>query len=381
MNTLKMMFGGGADVAQLAEMIRRFGRGEDKILAHITPEEAAMLKEQGGSGTINPMTGLPEFQEDDYGRLLASESDYGAMQSPETDYRAEMLAAEPVGYYGTSQTGYNEALERQDAGLPMTQRQEYDLNFGANTPMFEYTGGAGNLAERVFPYTQAGIEASDIGFGPGQFTAPVSPAQIAGASQAELEGRYPGAFEDENIFQTGERRLGELEALLNRYPRLSRIGGAGVNVIGQALLAQRANRERRAQADAERQRAQPFRQAEAEALARARGEGLTPRQAREMEIIQARARQQLGAANQGAGSAAAGILATQQQRARSVARQESFDEALKMAGIADRYERAAIAAELAADQELAALFGNVLANEIGAATRTQAPQQAPQRRA
>jgi hypothetical protein len=64
-----------------------------------------------------------------------------------------------------------------------------------------------------------------------------------------------------------------------------------------------------------------------------------------------------------------------------VARQESFDEALKMAGIADRYERAAIAAELAADQELAALFGNVLANEIGAATRTQAPQQAPQRRA
>jgi hypothetical protein len=64
MKTLEMMFGGGANVAELADMIRRFGRGEDKILAHITPEEAAMLKEAGGSGEINPMTGLPEFQEE-----------------------------------------------------------------------------------------------------------------------------------------------------------------------------------------------------------------------------------------------------------------------------------------------------------------------------
>jgi hypothetical protein len=64
MNEMKMRMGGGTDIAQLAEMIRRMGRGDDKILAHITPEEAAMLKEQGGSGTVNPMTGLPEFQEE-----------------------------------------------------------------------------------------------------------------------------------------------------------------------------------------------------------------------------------------------------------------------------------------------------------------------------
>jgi hypothetical protein len=341
MNTLKMMFGGGADVAQLAEMIRRFGRGEDKILAHITPEEAAMLKEQGGSGTINPMTGLPEFQE------------YEGPDTPFPDYqpnyREDVLRAETAmpdqGYYGE-----------------MAQPTTY---YGNQQPFTSYGDFAMQEREPSF----------------------LPPDALQEIETAEMEQRAePSPFgrqvpvEDENIFQTGERRLGELEALLNRYPRLSRIGGAGVNVIGQALLAQRANRQRQVMADAERARAQPFRQAEAEALARARGEGLTPRQAREMEIVQARARQQLGAANQGAGSAAAGILATQQQRARSVARQESFDEALKMAGIADRYERAAIAAELAADQELAALFGNVLANEIGAATRTQAPQQAPQRR-
>jgi hypothetical protein len=64
MNEMKMRMGGGTDIAQLAEMIRRMGRGDDKILAHITPEEAAMLKEQGGSGTVNPLTGLLEFQEE-----------------------------------------------------------------------------------------------------------------------------------------------------------------------------------------------------------------------------------------------------------------------------------------------------------------------------
>jgi len=37
------------------------GRGGDTMLAHINPQEAALLKAHGGSGTINPDTGLPEF--------------------------------------------------------------------------------------------------------------------------------------------------------------------------------------------------------------------------------------------------------------------------------------------------------------------------------
>jgi hypothetical protein len=45
----------------LAEMIRQQGHGEDSILAHINPLEAMMLKQMGGSGTINKKTGLPQF--------------------------------------------------------------------------------------------------------------------------------------------------------------------------------------------------------------------------------------------------------------------------------------------------------------------------------
>lgn len=37
------------------------GRGGDSILAHIGPQEAAVLKAMGGAGTANPTTGLPEF--------------------------------------------------------------------------------------------------------------------------------------------------------------------------------------------------------------------------------------------------------------------------------------------------------------------------------
>ena len=44
-----------------AEQLRERGRGDDTILAHINPQEAGILKLLGGSGTINPYTGLPEF--------------------------------------------------------------------------------------------------------------------------------------------------------------------------------------------------------------------------------------------------------------------------------------------------------------------------------
>ncbi len=50
------------DAARLAEA----GRRGDKVIAHITPEEAALLKARGGSGTVNPRTGLLEFYDSSY---------------------------------------------------------------------------------------------------------------------------------------------------------------------------------------------------------------------------------------------------------------------------------------------------------------------------
>jgi hypothetical protein len=53
--------GGIASLNPLAAAMAQQGRYGDTMLAHISPREAAMLKDMGGSGTINPMTGMPEF--------------------------------------------------------------------------------------------------------------------------------------------------------------------------------------------------------------------------------------------------------------------------------------------------------------------------------
>jgi len=78
--TLKM------DLPALAEMLRSKGRGKDTMLAHITPREAALLKRRGGSGTINPDTGLPEFDDGggfDVGSYFTG-ADQAAAQTPFT---------------------------------------------------------------------------------------------------------------------------------------------------------------------------------------------------------------------------------------------------------------------------------------------------------
>ena len=59
---------GGLKVA--ARRIAAEGRNGDTILAHINPGEAQMLKRMGGSGSINPTTGLPEFF--NFGSILSA---------------------------------------------------------------------------------------------------------------------------------------------------------------------------------------------------------------------------------------------------------------------------------------------------------------------
>ena len=82
----------GTDMVALAEMIRSKGRGRDTVLAHITPKEAALLKRRGGSGTINPDTGLPEFIDEDF------MGGFGNIDTGET-YTPEQVAEQYPQYY------------------------------------------------------------------------------------------------------------------------------------------------------------------------------------------------------------------------------------------------------------------------------------------
>ena len=54
----------GGSIKNMAKTVQSKGRNGDTILAHINPHEAAMLKKMGGSGRINPDTGLMSFDSD-----------------------------------------------------------------------------------------------------------------------------------------------------------------------------------------------------------------------------------------------------------------------------------------------------------------------------
>jgi len=87
--------------------IAKYGRRGDTMIAHINPNEAAMLKRMGGAGTINPMTGLPEFYYgsysdsgfDDTGMTGTGSTDGGTdgndgLSDEDTSYQDALAAAE-----------------------------------------------------------------------------------------------------------------------------------------------------------------------------------------------------------------------------------------------------------------------------------------------
>jgi len=60
------------EIMALADQVAAAGRGGDELLAYLSPESVKLLKSQGGAGTINPITGLPEFKGGFIGRIVES---------------------------------------------------------------------------------------------------------------------------------------------------------------------------------------------------------------------------------------------------------------------------------------------------------------------
>ena len=363
MKILEMMVGsrGMGDAKAMAEMLRRMGRRGDTMLAHITPEEADMLMEAGGSGTINPATGLPEFarRRTDTYFGFEPEADTFRVEQPEIErFQPERaVSAEVRPGRGAEQDTYfvprpsSEFRDEPYGGISpdrMPRRAEVTDTYFTSRP----------TDERFQPYG---------GMTPLKDLTALEDYALRTDVGARREGGGGGFAE------RAEQGLGELQDILDRYPNLTRAGTAGASVLAQALMFNQANQAMRRDIEATRAAAQPFRQAQSEAMGRATGEGLTAEQQQELEIQQARAREQLGQRGTPTGSAAAGILAAQQRRARSLARQESFGEALRLANIADQYDRRALEMELQRDQQLAQLFAGILGREVQQAQRTQAP--------
>lgn len=149
----------------MAKAIQAKGRGRDTVLAHITPKEAKKLKEMGGRGSINPETGLPEFEDDYYGGgdYIGEPADIAAQYPdlypggalPESDpnlgYQATVYEPEGARYsYSAAAPGYSPAVANQRAFTPVEGRlptREEFANYPASIRAL-YPGDSFPLPER-----------------------------------------------------------------------------------------------------------------------------------------------------------------------------------------------------------------------------------------
>ena len=175
------------DLSRMAEEVRRAGRGKDTMLAHITPREAALLKARGGRGSINPDTGLPEF-EDDFGDdysgvdlgVYTQPAQLPQMQSQDV-YQPTNVPAE--GEFGASSVPMPPVQMQQ----PIIRGFDYPEISSAIPRIQETAAGAGigdaSVAETMAQRQRSGI---DTGAGVAAATAPPQEKSILDRLQAGL---------------------------------------------------------------------------------------------------------------------------------------------------------------------------------------------------
>ena len=328
MSELRKMTRMGGDLRKIARLLQDKGRNGDTILAHINPREAALLREQGGSGEINPETGLMEFS--DY-----SEGSLGYDPAPlEPDY-----SNVPEGLFEGA--AYTPDLMMPDFTIGQSSGGGIDLTAGQVSPQetFAARGAAAGPATRSLNVP----------------TAPVEPSAVP---QARPAGAPPEKSFLESLQSGDKARLG-----------LGALGG-----LQTALTARKARQGSQQAAQQIRDIGAPYQQRGlAEQAAAARGE-LTAVNQQALEAQRARAAQ--------AGVARGGVGIAQQQRAeedlrnRLLAAQQDFG--LKLSGIGDQYTMKAIQEGIRADSEISAMYGQYFGNltRLAAPTIIQSTQPA-----
>jgi hypothetical protein len=309
-----------ADLPALAELIRSQGRGRDTVLAHITPQEAALLKKRGGSGTINPDTGLPEFQED-YG------FDYGG------------------GDYGGG-GGYG-GFDVPDAGAEaatMAQFPEYYPSGAAPTTTFEpYVSGYDVPGGGFYPGGEMPTPSGyDVGGADVAFRGGAVPEALPGTERATLPGvTTPPQAEKSFLEKLG---ISQKDAI-----RL----GLGATLAG-GLTAANVARTRQAGQQAQAARGElaalgkPYQETGAQLTGAAQRGELTPSSQQALQAAQAQMAQ--GVATRGGVGAAQ--MQTQIAGLRNLLLENQYNFGLRVAQIGDNYAMGAIKSGMEADRAI-----------------------------
>jgi hypothetical protein len=324
MATLKNMTRVGADVRQIARLLQAKAP-ENHMLAYITPEEAQLLRDRGGSGMPDPQTGVPSF---------APAYDYGNTES--TVYDFGDVRAEP----GPQLNSFI-PVAQVDAQAPEQAPQNY-FNMG------EGRGSYGMQPGQTFePY---GIQPDKT------FTQPYLQGQGFQASPNLLYGtpELPKGIDVSRLETPQAPKIPEDIGLMERLSKvtgmnkeaLARLGLAGIQtVIGARASRKAAEQGQRGRAETQAL-AQPYQAKGAELQRQAQAGELTPVARQQLQAAQAQAAQ--------AASARGGVGAQQNaariEALRGQLLQQQYDYGLKLSGIGDQIYLGAIKTGLQADQ-------------------------------
>lgn len=220
-------------LAQLAAL----GRGNDSLIAHINPEEANILKFFGGSGTINPKTGLREFRDggDHDGGASSSGTGGGGMGGRDGDSGRGNGTGSGTsnGGLGPGADGLGRAIEgisRGDWGGGPGSQGSMGANGEGALSGTDYDSNPGGWGMNGFSTTKEGMPDGPAGFdspGYGMSTA---------ASQAKAQG-----FSGPTSGGIGNGPLGGVLSGLNTLASFAVPGyapvGLGLSLANMALGA------------------------------------------------------------------------------------------------------------------------------------------------
>ena len=332
------------DLKGLAQILKSKGRGRDTLLAHITPKEAEYLKRRGGSGTINPHTGLLEF--DDGGGEVFDAST-GQAQAPE-----QVAAANPDLYPGGKLPGAGQATQYAPGGaasyIPSTISSAPVVG-GASDSGLDYslgpaTGGVGLRAGGVNPNAPVYPSAYSVSQTPNYSI--TTPGVVTPFGQDDTSGqlKLPGMNAPQT--QAAPTQDGTTFGLSNStLARLGLVGGLGL--LGAAKSKQESKATDAAIAQ-QKAIAQPY-QATGATLQRAAAAGeLTPQSMQSYQAAQAQLQQQV--ANTGGVGAAQAAATLENLRQTLLSNQYNYG--LQVSQIGDSIALGAIQQGMQLDQQL-----------------------------
>lgn len=370
MATLKKLTRVGADVRQIARLLQAKAP-EGHMLAYITPEEAELLKSQGGSGKEHADTGIPSFEYD--AESYYSQPEAGTAVSMGTPQAAELPPLPAVDNTAAFAypSGFDAPVPYSSVGSPTEFAGQSRVTPG------ELTGPSG-----VTLYGSASQLPSYAG--ESTFPTAVSTAPYTG-EMGQYAGAFPaGSFETQpgtsitpyQIDTTPEKgimeRLSERTGLSKET--LGRLGLAGGLGLYGAYKSKKAAEEAKKAKEEQQALAAPYRTKGAELQRQAQAGELTPVGQQQLQAVQAQAAQQ--AAGRG-GAVSAAQTQAQIEAFRNQLLQQQYDYGLKLSGIGDNIALGAIKTGLEADryvQQLSNNFYTNMANIVGGMP-AQTPQQ------